>query len=177
MSQTWTPPSASTEVLGCRLTSRFGNAWATVQAGESLTIGLHPASPEYPAPGTLGAVVRGLEIDLPIVDAVARLIDHGAKMKGEIKHGNAGSFATFADPDGNEFYLWQVNRAMAPGPESLKRAQGTPHSVPRGSEAVGDSRLACFLASASLMACCAIFISRVMRAIESTFSGHDFARR
>lgn len=110
-----------TEVLGCRLTSRFGNDWAMVQAGESLTIGLHPASPEYPAPGTLGAVVLGLEIDLPIVDAVARLIDHGAKMKGEIKHGNAGNFATFADPDGNEFYFWQVNRTVPP---QVVRAHG-----------------------------------------------------
>ena len=111
-----------TEVLGCRLTQRFGNDWATVQAGESLTIGLHPGSPEYPAPGTPGAVVLGLEIDLPIETAVSRLVDNGAKMRGSIKHGQSGSFATFADPDGNEFYLWELNRAVTPGSESLAHA-------------------------------------------------------
>ena len=31
-----------TEVLGLKLTNRFGNNWATVQAGKTLVIGLHP---------------------------------------------------------------------------------------------------------------------------------------
>lgn len=29
-----------TEVLGLRLTNRFGDSWATVEAGKGLTIGL-----------------------------------------------------------------------------------------------------------------------------------------
>ena len=33
-----------TEVLGLKLTNRFGDSWATVEAGKGLTIGLHPAS-------------------------------------------------------------------------------------------------------------------------------------
>ena len=33
-----------TEVLGLKLTNRFGNHWATVQAGTTLVIGLHPWS-------------------------------------------------------------------------------------------------------------------------------------
>ncbi len=40
-----------TEVLGLKLTNRFGNDWATVSAGEGLTIGIHPASTKYPTPG------------------------------------------------------------------------------------------------------------------------------
>jgi hypothetical protein len=52
-----------TEVPGLRLTNRFGNSWATVDAGKGLTIGLHPASPKYPAPGTKGGIMPGLEID------------------------------------------------------------------------------------------------------------------
>ncbi|HEX4134941.1 MAG TPA: VOC family protein [Bryobacteraceae bacterium] len=35
-----------TEVLGLKLTNRFGDNWATVEAGKGLTIGLHPASPK-----------------------------------------------------------------------------------------------------------------------------------
>ena len=33
-----------TEVLGLKLTNRFANHWATVQAGKTLVIGLHPWS-------------------------------------------------------------------------------------------------------------------------------------
>jgi catechol 2,3-dioxygenase-like lactoylglutathione lyase family enzyme len=31
-----------TEILGLKLTNRFGNHWATVKAGDTLVIGLHP---------------------------------------------------------------------------------------------------------------------------------------
>ena len=56
-----------TEILGLKLTNRFGDHWATVQAGASLTVGLHPASPQYPAPGTKGGMMLGLEINEPKV--------------------------------------------------------------------------------------------------------------
>jgi catechol 2,3-dioxygenase-like lactoylglutathione lyase family enzyme len=46
-----------TEVLGLQLTNRFGNDWATVSPGEGLTIGIHPASPKYPHPGTKGSII------------------------------------------------------------------------------------------------------------------------
>ena len=55
-----------TETLGLRLTNRFGDHWATVDAGKGLTIGLHPASAKYPAPGTKGGIRLGLEIGMPI---------------------------------------------------------------------------------------------------------------
>ena len=65
------------DTLGMKLTNRFGDHWATVEAGKSLTIGLHPASPDYPAPGTKGSVMLGLEIDEPIETVVARLKEKG----------------------------------------------------------------------------------------------------
>ncbi len=101
-----------TGVLGLRLTNRFGDHWATVEAGTGLTIGLHPASPDYPAPGTKGSTMLGLEIDEAIEIVVDRLKDKGVKVKGAIIRGGSGNFAHFEDPDGNEIYIWEVNRAV-----------------------------------------------------------------
>src|SRR6266487_1923010 len=66
-----------TEVLELKLTNRFGDHWATVEAGKGLTIGLHPASDKYPAPGTKGGMMIGMEIDEAIDKAVARLVARG----------------------------------------------------------------------------------------------------
>jgi catechol 2,3-dioxygenase-like lactoylglutathione lyase family enzyme len=55
-----------TEVLGLRLAERYGDHWATVDAGRGFTIGLHPASPKYPAPGTKGGIMLGLYFRLPV---------------------------------------------------------------------------------------------------------------
>ena len=107
-----------TEVLGLKLTNRFGDHWATVQAGKGLTIGLHPASPKYPAPGTKGGMMLGLEIDEPIEGVVARLGEKGVRIKGSIIGDEpAGKFASLEDPDGNEIYLWEVNREAIPETE------------------------------------------------------------
>jgi catechol 2,3-dioxygenase-like lactoylglutathione lyase family enzyme len=51
-----------TEVLGLKLTNRFGNHWATVQAGTTLLIGLHPSSAKHPRPGTKGSVQIGSQL-------------------------------------------------------------------------------------------------------------------
>jgi predicted enzyme related to lactoylglutathione lyase len=97
-----------TDVLELRLTNRFGDAWATVDAGKGLTIGLHPGSPKYPAPGTPGAVMLGLEIDEPIETVVARLSQKGVQFTGAIVEEDAGKFAHLQDPDGNQMYLWET---------------------------------------------------------------------
>jgi predicted enzyme related to lactoylglutathione lyase len=96
-----------TEVLGLRLTNRFGSDWATVSAGEGLTIGIHPASAKYPAPGTKGAIMLGLDIEVPIEKAIARLTGHGVQIKGSVVRSEPGNFANLEDPDGNEIYLWE----------------------------------------------------------------------
>ncbi len=96
------------EILGLKLAERYGNDWATVQAGKGLTIGLHPASSKHPSPGTKGGMMIGLEIDEPIADAVKRLEESGVRFSGPVVDGDAGLFADFADPDGNALYLWQT---------------------------------------------------------------------
>ncbi len=103
-----------TEVLGLRLTNRFGDHWATVDAGKGLTIGLHPASPKYPAPGTKGGMMLGLEIGIPIEEATRRLRDRGVEVSGIIRD-SPGSFVHCEDPDGNPIYLWEVKQTI---PES-----------------------------------------------------------
>ncbi len=112
-----------TEVLRLKLTNRFGDSWATVEAGKGLTIGLHPASPRYPAPGTKGSMMLGMEIDESIDRVVARLSEAGAQIKGSITRDESGNFAHLEDPDGNEIYLWEVsrgevNRSAVPESES-----------------------------------------------------------
>jgi catechol 2,3-dioxygenase-like lactoylglutathione lyase family enzyme len=110
------------EILGLKLRKRYGDHWATVDAGAGLTIGLHPSSPKYPAPGTNGAVMLGLETDEPIERTVAHLAEHGLKPIAPIVSGEGGRFVHFADPDGNEFYLWEVDRAAVPETPSIQTA-------------------------------------------------------
>jgi predicted enzyme related to lactoylglutathione lyase len=114
-----------TNVLGLKLTNRFGDHWATVDAGKGLTIGLHPASPKYPAPGTKGAMMLGLEIDEAIEGVVARLSKKGVQIKGSIVRDQSGTFAHFEDPDGNEMYLWEAQRQDVPKAE-WEKAGATP---------------------------------------------------
>lgn len=56
----------------------------------------------------------GLEIDEPIDAAVARLEKQGVRMKGSSIQSEAGNFAHLEDPDGNEIYLWEVDRRSVP---------------------------------------------------------------
>ena len=95
-----------TEVLGLKLTNRFGNHWATVQAGKTLLIGLHPRSAKHPQPGTKGSVQIGLVVsrDEPIGELAARLRKHGVEVSDIIKSEEA-NYITFADPDGNPIYV------------------------------------------------------------------------
>ncbi len=96
-----------TETLGMRLTQRYGNHWAQVDAGR-LTIGLHPASAQNPA-GRDGSVTIGLALSGKIEDAVGVLEGKGVKFRGPIAADpNAGKFAYFEDPDGNVLYLMEV---------------------------------------------------------------------
>jgi predicted enzyme related to lactoylglutathione lyase len=106
-----------TEVLGLKLTNRFGDNWATVEAGKGLTIGLHPSSPKYPAPGTKGAIMLGMEVEEAIDKVVARLAEKGVPVKAPIVRSEAGNFVHLEDPDGNEMYLWEVNREVVPETE------------------------------------------------------------
>ena len=106
-----------TEVLGLKLTNRFGDNWATIDAGKGLTIGLHPASPKYPAPGTKGGMMLGMEVDGAIDKVVATLVKKGVQFKDSVIRSEAGNFVHLEDPDGNEIYLWEVNPVTVPETE------------------------------------------------------------
>jgi len=96
-----------TEVLGLRLAERYGDYWATLDAGRGFIIGLHPASPKYPAPGTKGGIVLGLEVDNSLEGVVQQLKGKGVHFTGDIIREQAGSFAHLEDPDGTPIYLWR----------------------------------------------------------------------
>ena len=93
-----------TEVLGLKLTNRFANHWATVRAGATLVIGLHPWSQKYPPPGTRGSVQIGLIVNEPIEAFAARLRRHGVEVSDVIRSEEA-SYVSFSDPDGNPIYV------------------------------------------------------------------------
>jgi catechol 2,3-dioxygenase-like lactoylglutathione lyase family enzyme len=99
-----------TGTLGLTLVFRAGNEWAEVRAGDSLVIGLHPATEHGPAPGTSGAIRVGLSVESSIDEVVAALQAKGVTFRGPIFRDPKGglAFADFGDPDGNSLYLWQM---------------------------------------------------------------------
>ena len=96
------------QTLGLKLLYRFGDHWASLQAGKGLTIGLHPDSSESPA-GRKGSMAIGLELTGSIEDAVRELSAKGVKFSPIRNDGKAGKFAGFEDPDGNSLYLAELN--------------------------------------------------------------------
>ncbi len=107
-----------TKILGLKLAQRFGNHWASVEAGR-LTIGLHPASNANPA-GRNGSTQIGLELEGDIEDSVANLKQQGVQFLGPVSQDNAGKIAYFEDPDGNLLYMIQLKRWSKP--ESVEPA-------------------------------------------------------
>ena len=97
-------------VLGMAVTSRYGDHWATVEAG-GFTVGLHPQKEGEPVPGTHGAIMVGLNVD-GIDAARERLGAGGARDVGEVVGGDGGSFVHFHDLDGNALYLWEMPKSQ-----------------------------------------------------------------
>lgn len=96
-----------TEVLGLKLTQRFGNHWASIQSPGGLVIGLHPASEQSPA-GREGSITIGFQVEGPIEQVVERLKQQGVNFRGPIVDDDPVRIANFGDPDGNELYLAEV---------------------------------------------------------------------
>jgi catechol 2,3-dioxygenase-like lactoylglutathione lyase family enzyme len=111
-----------TTQLGLTLTNRFGDRWATVDAGSSywttrdvlagLVIGLRPASAQYPPPGSTGGVGYGIEAYAPIEDVEVNLRSRGVRVTGEIIRYEAGNCFPFADLDGVRSYINQFPPEM-----------------------------------------------------------------
>ena len=104
------------DVLGLPLTNRFGRNWATVEAGRSLVIGIHPETPKYPRPGTRGATLLGLTLDEPIDRVVARLVKQGVRMAGSVSRSEEASVVRLEDPDGNLIELREAAAIASPEP-------------------------------------------------------------
>ncbi|HKE00219.1 MAG TPA: VOC family protein [Planctomycetota bacterium] len=113
------------KTLGFRLTKRFENFWAEVDAGAGLTIGLHPAGHGM-EPGTKGGVQVGLIAAKPLEEIVKTLTGRGVAFEGPIVDGGeAGRFVSFADPDGNPIYVWeQTALSKAEGREAAATKSG-----------------------------------------------------
>jgi catechol 2,3-dioxygenase-like lactoylglutathione lyase family enzyme len=101
-----------TEILGLRLVHRFGDHWASIDAGPGLTIGLHPASAQSPA-GCRGSITIGLQVASDLRAHVEQLRARGVVFEGDIGDDGAILFANFVDPDGNASYLCELKWAPA----------------------------------------------------------------
>jgi catechol 2,3-dioxygenase-like lactoylglutathione lyase family enzyme len=95
-----------TKTLGLPLTNRFGNHFATAEAG-SLVLGIHPKTPRTPTPGEKGSVTLGLTVDEPIERVVSQLTSRGVRITGSVIRSDSGTVAEIEDPDGNAIYLWE----------------------------------------------------------------------
>jgi len=108
-----------TKVLGLKLRMRAGDHWAEVEAGD-LVIGLHPAGPDSPKPGTPGAVQIGLTVTKPLEDVVGELTRRGVAFHGPVVDDQQVRLAFFSDSDGNVLYLCEVKAAPARGASSTR---------------------------------------------------------
>lgn len=134
--------------LGLKLTNRFGDRWATVDAGSSywtsrevlagLVIGLRPASPLYPPPGSTGGVGYGIEAYAPIENVEANLRSRGVHVTGEIIRYEAGNCFSFADLDGVRSYVNQFPPEMLDDAERGQAAyqQHVRTPLPSGGHAI-----------------------------------------
>jgi catechol 2,3-dioxygenase-like lactoylglutathione lyase family enzyme len=99
-----------TEALGLKLLERYGNHWASIDCGDGVTIGLHPASAQNPA-GRAGSMTLGFRSSEPIHETVARLKARGVVFLGDIVDDTQLLIANFEDPDGLPFYLAEPKAA------------------------------------------------------------------
>ncbi len=98
-----------TQTLGFELAGRWGNEYAMVNAGKGLFIGLHPAGPKSPKPGTPGSIQISFGVNGRIEEVVEELTRRGVTFPGPIINDDPVKLAFFSDPDGNELYLCEYN--------------------------------------------------------------------
>jgi catechol 2,3-dioxygenase-like lactoylglutathione lyase family enzyme len=98
-----------TEALGLRLIQQYGPHFASIDAGQGVTIGLHPASANNPA-GRPGSITIGFMSSESIHDSIATLKTRGVVfLSGVIDDGQL-LLAHLQDIDGNRLYLAQMKQ-------------------------------------------------------------------
>lgn len=94
-----------TTTLGLKLTARYGDHYAQIDAGKGLTLGLHPPGHGSPPPGTRG----GIQITFGVTDAIENEVDalkaRGVRFDSAVMNDGPVRLAFFADPDGNPMCL------------------------------------------------------------------------
>jgi len=93
------------DTLGLKLVGRFGDEYASVDAGRGFRIGLHPSGPRSPKPGTPGSIQISFGVHGKIDDVVDELTRRGVSFRGPIIDDDPVKLAFFTDPDGNELCL------------------------------------------------------------------------
>jgi catechol 2,3-dioxygenase-like lactoylglutathione lyase family enzyme len=93
------------DTLGMKLTYRFENKFATIEAGGNLLLALHPKTPNTPDPGTKGSVTLGLVVDEPLDAVLSRLAQRGVRVVAPA----TPSAADIEDLDGNVITLWEAH--------------------------------------------------------------------
>lgn len=105
-----------TEALGLKLTFRFEDKIAGVEAGR-LVVAIHPKTPNTPDPGTKGAMVLGLQADEPIERVIARLAERGVRLTGDTTRSEKAASISFEDPDGNPIEISESGPLSVPQDE------------------------------------------------------------
>ena len=100
------------EILGLKLTYRFDDKFATLEAGRNLLLALHPKTPNTPDPGAKGSVTLGLVVDERIDTVVSRLAERGVRVTGRSEPGRS---IDIEDLDGNVIGRFGSERSHDPG--------------------------------------------------------------
>ncbi len=98
-----------TETLGLTLAMRFGDEYASIDAGRGFFLGLHPAGPESPTPGARGGTHVTFGVGQPIAKVVETLTARGVSFPCGIMDDGPVKLAYFTDVDGNEMYLCEYS--------------------------------------------------------------------
>jgi catechol 2,3-dioxygenase-like lactoylglutathione lyase family enzyme len=91
------------ETLGMKLVEQAGDGWAVIDAGGGFRIALHATRADGPQPEHKGSMCIGLNVKGDFDETVAIYANRGIDFR-VVKNPRV-MMASFADPDGNPFYL------------------------------------------------------------------------
>ncbi len=102
-----------TETLGLKLAFRAGDHYAEIDAGDGLTLGLHPVGPESPTPGASGSITVTLGVTESLEDVVRKLEQSGVRFQSAIQSDGPVRIVRFEDTDGNAMWLCEQSKGQA----------------------------------------------------------------